>query len=171
MNSLYLILASVIFILAMWFVVAFRYARGMRKEIEKIWFEIDGYLRKRHDLLPGLVEVLRKYGIEERQVSDAIEARSKARKIYFPNEPKAKAESLYGINLKELMDKEGEAKVDMTFLAYKKEILELELIISSDLQKFNTKVDHFNTKRLVWWMRPVCFMARYRAVERFKTQQ
>lgn len=149
----------------MWLIVALRYAMGMRKEIEKIWSEIDEYLRKRHDLLPGVVEILRRYGIEEGLVNKAIDARDSARKIYFPDEVKAKAEKLYADKLMEILSFSA-GSTDMDFLEYKKEIMELNEKISNCLDEFNFKIDHFNIRRSALWMRSVCFLAKYKAISK-----
>ena len=136
-----LLIGSTLFLFILWFFVAFRYAKGMRKDIEQVWRKVDLNYRKRHDLLPGLVEFLRMHELDERLVTKALGARDFARRETFPSAKKSSLEKDFGSALREIFNVGGEGARDVNFLEYKSEIIKVESVFADVLEEFNTKVE------------------------------
>lgn len=64
---------------AAWIIVVFNGLVDMRNQVRNAWAEIDVQLKRRHDLIPNLVESVRGYMQHERSVLEAVtQARTQA---------------------------------------------------------------------------------------------
>jgi LemA protein len=64
---------------AVWLVSTFNGLVGLRNRVRNAWAEIDVQLKRRHDLIPSLVESVRGYMQHERSVFEAVtQARAQA---------------------------------------------------------------------------------------------
>jgi LemA protein len=62
-----------------WLIAAFNGLVALRNRVQNAWSQIDVQLKRRHDLIPNLVETVRGYMQHERSVFDAVtEARAQA---------------------------------------------------------------------------------------------
>jgi len=62
-----------------WLIAMFNGLVAMRNQVQNAWSQIDVQLKRRHDLIPNLVETARGYMQHERSVFEAVtEARSQA---------------------------------------------------------------------------------------------
>ena len=80
MSNLSLVLIGVIAAaLLIWFITVFNSLAALRVRIQNAWAEIDVQLKRRHDLIPNLVNAVRGYMEHERSTLEAVtEARSQA---------------------------------------------------------------------------------------------
>src|SRR5713226_2448071 len=69
-----------IFILAvLWVIGTYNFLISLRRQIQNAWKQIDVQLKRRHDLIPNLVEAVRGYmKYEQQTLEKVIEARSRA---------------------------------------------------------------------------------------------
>jgi len=67
-----LIVVAVAIVLLLWVVVAFNQMVALRNRVQNGWAEIDVQLKRRHDLIPNLVETVRGYMQHERSVLEAV---------------------------------------------------------------------------------------------------
>ena len=75
-----LIVVGVIFlILVLWFVGAYNGLVRSRMQVKNGWAQIDVQLKRRHDLIPNLVETVKGYmGFEKETLENVVKARSAA---------------------------------------------------------------------------------------------
>jgi LemA protein len=74
-----LIVIVVAAVAAIWLVSAFNGLVALRNRVRNAWAEIDVQLKRRHDLIPNLVESVRGYMQHERSVFEAVtQARAQA---------------------------------------------------------------------------------------------
>ncbi len=121
----------------------------LRNQVGNAWSQIDVQLKRRHDLIPNLVETTKGYMQHERQTFEAItQARSQAMGAKTVTEA-AKAEGALGEALSKFMlvvENYPELKANQNFLAVQEELTSTENKISFARQSYNDQVLFFNNK-------------------------
>ena len=121
----------------------------LRNQVDNSWSQIDVQLKRRHDLIPNLVETAKGYMEHERGTFEAItEARSKAMGASNVADS-AKAEGALGEALSKFMlvvENYPELKANQNFLAIQEELTSTENKISFARQSYNDQVLGFNNK-------------------------
>jgi len=75
----FLVLLVVIVLVVMWIIGLYNGLVGMRNQCRNAWAQIDVQLKRRRDLIPNLVEVVKDYmSYEQETLTKVVEARSKA---------------------------------------------------------------------------------------------
>src|SRR5512146_359722 len=87
MIPVYIIIAIIV-IIAIWFLASYNGLVGARNEVKNAWAQIDVQLKRRHDLIPNLVETVKGYAGHERTTFENV---TKARNIAM--QAKSPAES------------------------------------------------------------------------------
>jgi len=78
----YIPLILVVGVLA-WFVAAYNKLVRLRNQVRNAWKQIDVQLKRRHDLIPNLVEVVKDYmSYEQETLTKVIEARGAAVSLF-----------------------------------------------------------------------------------------
>ena len=73
------IVLAVIVLLGIWFVFMYNGLVGARNRVQEAWSQIDVELKRRHDLIPNLVETVKGYASHERGTLDEVtQARANA---------------------------------------------------------------------------------------------
>ena len=67
-----IIAIAVAVLLLTWGVAAFNSLVSMRNRVQNAWADIDVQLKRRHDLIPNLVETARGYMHHERSIFEAV---------------------------------------------------------------------------------------------------
>ncbi len=121
----------------------------LRNQVDNAWSQIDVQLKRRHDLIPNLIETAKGYMKHERGTFEAItEVRSKA--MGAGNVADAsKAEGMLGEALSKFMlvvENYPDLKANQNFLALQEELTSTENKISFARQSFNDQVLFFNNK-------------------------
>lgn len=65
---------AVVVLLAVWLVTAYNRLVRMRNQVDASWSQIDVQLKRRHDLIPNLVETVKGYAAHERGTLEAVVA-------------------------------------------------------------------------------------------------
>jgi LemA protein len=121
----------------------------LRNQVDNAWSQIDVQLKRRHDLIPNLMETAKGYMKHERETFEAItEARSKAMGATNVAES-SKAEGMLGEALSKFMlvvENYPDLKANQNFLALQEELTSTENKISFARQSFNDQVLSFNNK-------------------------
>jgi LemA protein len=122
---------------------------GLRNQVDNAWSQIDVQLKRRHDLIPNLVETAKGYMQHERGTFEAVtNARSQAMQAKTVAEH-AKAETSLGQALSQFLlvvENYPDLKANQNFLALQEELTSTENKISFARQNYNDQVLFFNNK-------------------------
>lgn len=121
---------------------------GLRQMVKNAWSQIDVQLKRRHDLIPNLVETVKGYAAHERGVLEAvIEARSKATRATLPADViKAEGELSSALaRLLAIVEAYPNLKADQHFLALQEELTSTENRVAFARQAYNDAVLQLNT--------------------------
>ncbi len=125
----------------------------LRNQVKNAWAQIDVQLKRRHDLIPNLIETVKGYMGHERQTFEAItQARSNAMNAKTVAE-KGQAEGvLSGMmgRLQVAVEAYPELKANQNFLALQEELTSTENKISYSRQSYNDQVLFYNNKKQVF---------------------
>jgi LemA protein len=121
----------------------------LRNQVDNAWSQIDVQLKRRHDLIPNLVETAKGYMKHERETFEAItQARSQAMGAKSVAEA-SKAEGMLGEALSKFMlvvENYPDLKANQNFLAVQEELTGTENKISFARQNYNDQVLFYNNK-------------------------
>ena len=144
-----LIKIALIVLFVFYFISIYNSLVGLRNQVKNAWSQIDVQLKRRHDLIPNLIEAVKGYMAHERGTLENItNARSKAVSAQGVSE-KAKAESqlteaIGKFNL--VVENYPDLKANQNFLALQEELTSTENKISFSRQNYNDQVLFFNNK-------------------------
>ncbi len=150
MNTIYIILGIAI-LLIIWAIFAYNRLVALVYHSKEALSDIDVQLKRRHDLIPNLVETVKGYMQHERDVFEKVtEARTNA--ISGGNKSlgeKAAAENALSGTLKTLFavaENYPELKANTNFLELQRELSDTENKIQAARRFYNTNVMELNTK-------------------------
>ena len=120
-----------------------------RNRVDEAWSGIDVQLKRRHDLIPNLVEAVKGYAAHEKGVFEAVtQARAAAMGAQNPAQS-AKAEGILGASLGRLFavaEAYPELKASENFQQLQGELTNTEDQISGSRRIYNAAVNEYNTK-------------------------
>lgn len=145
-----LIVIGVIAVLLLIFIIGiYNSLVRLRNQVDNSWSQIDVQLKRRHDLIPNLVETAKGYMQHERETFEAItNARSQAMGAQGVAEA-GKAEGALGEALSKFLlvvENYPDLKANQNFLALQEELTSTENKISFARQNYNDQVLFFNNK-------------------------
>ena len=145
-----LMVVVVVLVLLILFVIGIYNALiRLRNQVDNAWSQIDVQLKRRHDLIPNLVETAKGYMQHERGTFEAItNARSQAMGAKTVSEA-GKAEGALGEALSKFMlivENYPDLKANQNFLSVQEELTSTENKISFSRQSYNDQVLFFNNK-------------------------
>ena len=148
MDILYVIL-GIIALIIIWLVFAYNRFIVYGVRVKEAWSDIDVQLKRRHDLIPNLVETVKGYMTHERQVFEKVtEARSRAVGAKSKDE-KLGAENALSSTLKTLFavsENYPDLKANANFLDLQRELADTENKIQAARRFYNSNVMDYNTK-------------------------
>lgn len=143
------IVLIVLVILSFLLVLTYNRLITLRNRAQEAFSDIDVQLKRRHDLIPNLVETVKGYASHERGVFERVtEARSKAMAAQTVGE-RAKAENQLSqalMSLYAVSERYPELKASANFLELQREIRDTEDKILASRRFYNTNVRDLNTK-------------------------
>ena len=120
----------------------------MRQEVKSAWAQIDVQLKRRHDLIPNLVDTVKGYMAHERQtLENVIKARSQAVNATGLQD-KMQAENMLTQALRSLFavwERYPDLKANQNALALQEELTSTENRISFARQFYNDQAARLNT--------------------------
>lgn len=143
------ILIGIIIVLVIMFISIYNSLVRLRNQVKNAWSQIDVQLKRRHDLIPNLIETVKGYMTHEKETLENItKARSEAMGAGSVGE-KAAAET----NLNNAMGKffvvvesYPDLKANQNFLSLQEELTSTENKISFARQAYNDQVLFYNNK-------------------------
>jgi len=145
-----LLIIIALFVLTVLFIIGvYNSLIGLRNQVDNAWSQIDVQLKRRHDLIPNLVETARGYMQHERGTFEAVtKARAQAMGAKSVGDI-AKAEGALGDALSKFMlvvENYPELKANQNFLALQEELSSTENKIAFARQAYNDQVLFYNNK-------------------------
>ena len=152
MTAVYIVL-GVLALLALWSVLAYNRLVKARNKVDEAWSGIDVQLKRRHDLVPNLVETVKGYAAHERETLQNVTVARLA--AVEAGEPAAveRAEArltsaLGGINAlaeayPQLQASDSFQRLQAELGAIENEIQAARRIYNSNVQSYNTKIQVF----------------------------
>jgi LemA protein len=143
------VVGALALIIFFWVIGMYNGLVSSRNQTKNGWSQIDVQLKRRHDLVPNLVETVRGYATHERQTLESvIQARNQA--VGAGNIPdRIKAESELSGVLSRLMvvcEQYPDLKANQNFLGLQEELSSTENKIGFARQAYNDEVMKYNTK-------------------------
>jgi LemA protein len=144
-----LILIAAVVLLIMFVIGIYNALIRLRNQVANAWSQIDVQLKRRHDLIPNLIETAKGYMQHERGTLEAVtNARSQAMGAKNVAES-AKAEGVLGRALSKFLltvEAYPDLKANQNFLALQEELSSTENKISFSRQAYNDQVLFYNNK-------------------------
>ncbi len=172
MTVLIVVLAIVVvFLIA--FVAIYNGLVRLKKHVENAWSQIDVQLKRRHDLIPNLVETAKGYMAHER---DTLENITKARNLATGAKgageaSKAEAGLSQALsNFFVVVENYPDLKASQNFLGLQEELSSTENKISFARQFYNDCVMRYNTKTEVIPSNIIASMAGFKPEEFFEIE-
>lgn len=148
MNLLWILVGLIVLIL-LWLIATYNSLIRSRNQTTEAWSDIEVQLKRRHDLIPNLVETVRGYAKHEMKVFDEVtNARARALQATHPAE-QAKAENMLSGALKSLFavaEDYPDLKASTNFAKLQDELADTENKIQAARRFYNGNVRDFNTK-------------------------
>lgn len=132
-------------------VVLYNRLVALRNEVEQTWSDVDVQLRRRHDLIPNLVETVKGYATHERETFQQVtDARAQA--VAAGGGPQEQAQAEAGLtgalrSLFAVAEQYPELQADDNFLALQAELTATEDLIAAARADYNSAVRTYDTAR------------------------
>lgn len=121
----------------------------LKVQSESAWSDIDVQLKRRHDLIPNLIETVKGYASHEKQTLDAvISARNRAMSATTPSS-KAEAEGILAQSLKSLFalaEAYPQLRAVESFIQLQGSLNQIEEAVQNARRYYNAVVRDLNTK-------------------------
>src|SRR5687767_2012076 len=144
-----LIVVGVLLVLGLIYVLIRNSMIGSRNRVDESWSGIDVQLKRRHDLVPNLVETVKGYATHERETFEKVtQARAKAMQAQGPAQSSA-AEGLLNAALTDLRavaEQYPDLRATENFQQLSRNLSELEDEIQASRRIYNSNVQAYNTK-------------------------
>ena len=144
-----LIVVGLVLVLGLIYILIRNSMIGSRNRVDESWSGIDVQLKRRHDLVPNLVETVKGYATHERETFEKVtQARAQAMQASGPAEASA-AEGLLNAALTDLRavaEQYPDLRATENFQQLSRNLSELEDEIQASRRIYNSNVQAYNTK-------------------------
>jgi LemA protein len=144
-----IVLAAIVVLVVLWAIVTYNRLVRLRVGSEEGESEIDVQLKRRHDLIPNLVETVKGYAAHERGTLEEVTQARGAAISAEGTQPRAEAESRLTRALGGLLalaENYPDLKANENFLELQRELSATEDRIAAARRFYNTQVQALNTK-------------------------
>jgi LemA protein len=123
---------------------------GLEESIKGAWGEVQNQLQRRNDLIPNLVETVKGFAAQEREILETIaESRARLSGARTPEETiaAANAQSSALSRLLVIVENYPQLKSDQNFLRLQDELAGTENRIAQARRRYNEQIQAYNTLR------------------------
>ena len=149
MTIVLIVIAVIVLLLGLYIVLTYNRLVRTRNQIDNAYSQIDVQLKRRHDLIPNLVETVKGYAAHERGTFEAVtNARANAINAQTPQD-QAQAENALSGALKSLFavaEAYPDLKANQNFLNLQEELTASEDKVAYARQYYNDSVLSYNTQ-------------------------
>jgi LemA protein len=147
-KMLYLIPLIIFILVLLWLIFTYNKLVRLKIMTEQAWSDVDVQLKRRHDLIPNLVETVKGYATHERKtLEEVVKIRNTAISAKTTEE-KIEAENMLTQALRQLFalaENYPDLKASVNFQALQNELAKIEETISMARRYFNAVVRDYNT--------------------------
>jgi len=144
------IVLGILVAIGLWLIALYNGLVGGRNQAQTAWSQIDVQLKRRHDLIPNLVQVVKDaMGYEQETLTKVIQARNAAASASGPVQagPAEAALSQATRGLFALMENYPQLKANDNVKQLQEELTTTENKIAFARQFYNDSVNSYNTRR------------------------
>ena len=144
------IVIGIIVLIALWLIVIYNGLVAGRNQAQTAWSQIDVQLKRRHDLIPNLVQVVKDaMGYEQETLTKVIQARNAAAAASGPAQagPAEAALSQATRGLLGLVESYPQLKANENVKQLQEELASTENKIAFSRQFYNDSVNSYNNRR------------------------
>jgi LemA protein len=145
-----IVLGVVALIILIWIVATYNVLIRLRNQCRESWANVDTELKRRYDLIPNLVQVVKGYANYEHEVLErVVEARSRAVASTGSPESQAKDENVLVQSLRSLfavVENYPDLKASKNYLALQEELANTEDRLQAARRFYNGNVRDYNTR-------------------------
>ncbi|HKG36508.1 MAG TPA: LemA family protein [Solirubrobacterales bacterium] len=144
-----ILVVAIIVIVALAYVMIRNGLIASRNRVDEAWSGIDVQLKRRHDLVPNLVETVKGYATHEREVFEkATKARAEAMSARGVDQTAAAEQQLTGAitDLRAVAENYPQLRATENFQQLTRNLAELEDEIQASRRIYNSNVQSYNTR-------------------------
>jgi LemA protein len=173
MGTTTIIILAVAAAIVIWFIVAYNRFVRLKKRTEEAWSDIDVQLKRRHDLIPNLVETVKGYATHEREAFENV-TRARAQAISASGAAqKAEAENMLSGALKSLFavaEAYPQLRASENFSKLQEELADTENKIQAARRFYNGNVRDLNTALEIFPSNIVAKIFGFKSAEFFEVK-
>jgi len=173
MTTTYIVLGLIV-LFFLWLIVTYNSLVTLKNRTDEAWSDIDVQLKRRYDLIPNLVEAVKGYVKQEKEVlTQVTEARTKAMAAQAPHD-KAQAENMLSQTLKSLFavtEAYPDLKSSANFLELQRELTDTEDKVQAARRFYNGNVRDLNIKIETFPTNTIAGMLHYAKREFFEAAE
>jgi LemA protein len=167
------VIIGIIVILVIVFIAIYNGLVRLRNQVKNAWAQIDVQLKRRHDLIPNLVETVKGYMKFERETLEAV---TKARNVAVQASSSGAAErgkvegelSSALTRLLAVVERYPDLKANQNFLALQEQLTSTENKISFSRQYYNDSVLRYNNQTQMFPSNVIAGVTGFKAGEFFE---
>jgi LemA protein len=171
----FIVLLGLLVGLAVFFVSLYNGLVRARNEVKNAWSSIDVQLKRRHDLIPNLIETVKGYAAHERATLDAVvKARQQAVAFTGGVEERAKVENALTQSLRSLFalaEAYPDLKANQSFLSLQEELAATENKIGFARQYYNDAAMRYKNRVEMFPSNIVANMFNFKAEPFFELEE
>jgi LemA protein len=167
-----IIIVVIVVLLVLFFVFQYNGLVRLRNRVDNSWSQIDVQLKRRHDLIPNLIETVKGYAAHEQGTFEkVVQARNAAMSAQGPADTAAAENVLTGAlkSVFALAEAYPDLKANQNFLSLQEELTSTEDRISYARQFYNDSVLKYDNKIETFPSNTIAGMFGFKGREYFKT--
>jgi len=168
------VLAIILLGVPLWVVSVYNRLVTLRNLVENVWAQTDVQLKRRYDLIPNLVEIVKGYAAHEQQTFEKVtQARSAAMNAVTP-QTRAQAENALTGALKSVFaiaEAYPELKANQNFTSLQEELTNTEGFIAECRSQYNDSVLAYNNALQIFPANTVAGFFKLQPIEFFGVPQ
>src|SRR5690625_3056102 len=161
------IIIAVLIIIGLYLIVTYNSLIKLRNWVQESWSQIDVQLKRRHDLIPNLVNTVKGYAKHEQETLEkVIQARNQLisgtpqERIEEDNQIQEALKSIFALS-----ESYPDLKANQNFLRLQDELTETENKVAYSRQLYNKTVAEYNIKRETFPTNIIAGMFNFKAEE------
>src|ERR1700675_663467 len=168
-----IVIVALLLLVGLIYVLARNGIIRLRNQCDEAWSGIDVQLKRRHDLIPNLVETVKGYATHERETFQKVtEARAEAMKDQGPAQSSAAEGRLSAVlgDLRAIAENYPELRATENFQQLSRNLSEVEDEIQASRRIYNSNVQTYNTKIQVFPNSIIADQGGFQAKEFFEIE-